>query len=163
MNKLQYFLVTTQTITDVGRSCILVSMGGRNIMLDCGMHMGFNDEVSHGFVHSLIYLFIIYSFCLFIHCLWENKHWKWNKRPMSVIMWVWWAQMTSEQYTHSISPCCINLSAALHARQGVSEGQAVYLIQPLIFGAYCMVYEGCWGLCREEHSCSFVHLYKLLV
>jgi len=29
---------------DVGRSCILVSMGGKNIMLDCGMHMGFNDE-----------------------------------------------------------------------------------------------------------------------
>ena len=32
--------------SDVGRSCILVSMGGKNIMLDCGMHMGFNDEVS---------------------------------------------------------------------------------------------------------------------
>lgn len=30
---------------DVGRSCILVSMGGKNIMFDCGMHMGFNDEV----------------------------------------------------------------------------------------------------------------------
>lgn len=29
---------------DVGRSCILLSMGGKNIMLDCGMHMGFNDE-----------------------------------------------------------------------------------------------------------------------
>ncbi|XP_048580506.1 integrator complex subunit 11 isoform X2 [Nematostella vectensis] len=29
---------------DVGRSCILVSIGGRNIMLDCGMHMGYNDE-----------------------------------------------------------------------------------------------------------------------
>lgn len=29
---------------DVGRSCILVTMGGKNIMLDCGMHMGFNDE-----------------------------------------------------------------------------------------------------------------------
>jgi len=29
---------------DVGRSCILVSMGGKNIMLDCGMHMGFQDE-----------------------------------------------------------------------------------------------------------------------
>lgn len=29
---------------DVGRSCILVSLGGKNIMLDCGMHMGFNDE-----------------------------------------------------------------------------------------------------------------------
>lgn len=29
---------------DVGRSCILVSMGGKNIMLDCGMHMGYNNE-----------------------------------------------------------------------------------------------------------------------
>ena len=29
---------------DVGRSCLLVSMGGKRIMLDCGMHMGFNDE-----------------------------------------------------------------------------------------------------------------------
>ena len=26
---------------DVGRSCILVSIGGKNIMFDCGMHMGF--------------------------------------------------------------------------------------------------------------------------
>ncbi|XP_067930415.1 integrator complex subunit 11-like [Watersipora subatra] len=29
---------------DVGRSCIIVTIGGKNIMLDCGMHMGFNDE-----------------------------------------------------------------------------------------------------------------------
>lgn len=29
---------------DVGRSCILLSIGGKNIMLDCGMHMGYNDE-----------------------------------------------------------------------------------------------------------------------
>lgn len=29
---------------DVGRSCILVTLGGRTIMFDCGMHMGFNDE-----------------------------------------------------------------------------------------------------------------------
>jgi hypothetical protein len=34
---------------DVGRSCILVSMGDdstgiKNIMFDCGMHMGYNDE-----------------------------------------------------------------------------------------------------------------------
>lgn len=29
---------------DVGRSCILVTIGGKNIMLDCGMHMGFNDD-----------------------------------------------------------------------------------------------------------------------
>ena len=29
---------------DVGRSCIIVTLGGKNIMLDCGMHMGFNDD-----------------------------------------------------------------------------------------------------------------------
>lgn len=29
---------------DVGRSCILVSLGDRNVMLDCGMHMGYDDE-----------------------------------------------------------------------------------------------------------------------
>ncbi|KAL1241500.1 Integrator complex subunit [Trichinella spiralis] len=29
---------------EVGRSCILVTIGGKNVMLDCGMHMGFNDE-----------------------------------------------------------------------------------------------------------------------
>ncbi|KAI3638078.1 hypothetical protein MIR68_003689 [Amoeboaphelidium protococcarum] len=28
---------------DVGRSCILVSIGDKNIMLDCGMHMGYDD------------------------------------------------------------------------------------------------------------------------
>jgi integrator complex subunit 11 len=29
---------------DVGRSCIIVTVGGKNIMLDCGMHMGYNDH-----------------------------------------------------------------------------------------------------------------------
>ncbi|ADM12455.1 putative beta-lactamase fold-containing exonuclease [Encephalitozoon intestinalis ATCC 50506] len=29
---------------DVGRSCILVTINGRTVMFDCGMHMGFNDE-----------------------------------------------------------------------------------------------------------------------
>lgn len=29
---------------DVGRSCVLVSIGGKNIMFDCGMHMGYQDE-----------------------------------------------------------------------------------------------------------------------
>ncbi|KAL3318445.1 Integrator complex subunit 11 [Cichlidogyrus casuarinus] len=29
---------------DVGRSCILVTISGKNIMLDCGMHMGYNDD-----------------------------------------------------------------------------------------------------------------------
>jgi len=28
---------------DVGKSCVLVSIGGKNIMFDCGMHMGYND------------------------------------------------------------------------------------------------------------------------
>ena len=85
-NNLNYFLVNTTT--DVGRSCILVSMGGRNIMLDCGMHMGFNDEVSQKiepfshsfiicsftlficwFIHSFVILFIFLSLYLFIHWL----------------------------------------------------------------------------------------------
>lgn len=29
---------------DVGRSCVLVTIGGKNVMFDCGMHMGYNDE-----------------------------------------------------------------------------------------------------------------------
>ncbi|XP_053203272.1 integrator complex subunit 11-like [Panonychus citri] len=29
---------------DVGRSCIIVTINGKNIMLDCGMHMGYNDD-----------------------------------------------------------------------------------------------------------------------
>ena len=32
---------------DVGRSCILISIGSQNIMLDCGMHMGYNDQVNY--------------------------------------------------------------------------------------------------------------------
>ena len=29
---------------DVGRSCILVTLNGKNIMFDCGMHMGYQDD-----------------------------------------------------------------------------------------------------------------------
>lgn len=29
---------------DVGRSCVLVTILGKNIMFDCGMHMGYNDH-----------------------------------------------------------------------------------------------------------------------
>jgi len=29
---------------DVGRSCLLLALGGKHIMLDCGMHMGYNDD-----------------------------------------------------------------------------------------------------------------------
>jgi integrator complex subunit 11 len=40
---------------DVGRSCILITMGGKNIMLDCGLHMGFHDDVSRLLPLLLIY------------------------------------------------------------------------------------------------------------
>jgi integrator complex subunit 11 len=29
---------------DVGRSCVVVTIGGKCVMFDCGMHMGYNDE-----------------------------------------------------------------------------------------------------------------------
>ena len=29
---------------DIGKSCIIVTLGGRRIMFDCGMHMGYSDE-----------------------------------------------------------------------------------------------------------------------
>ncbi|GAX81273.1 hypothetical protein CEUSTIGMA_g8705.t1 [Chlamydomonas eustigma] len=29
---------------DVGRSCVVVTMGGRSVMFDCGMHVGYKDE-----------------------------------------------------------------------------------------------------------------------
>ncbi len=41
---------------DVGRSCILITMGGKNIMLDCGLHMGFYDDVCHLFPFSYCHL-----------------------------------------------------------------------------------------------------------
>lgn len=28
---------------EVGRSCVLVGMGGATLMMDCGLHMGFSD------------------------------------------------------------------------------------------------------------------------
>jgi len=46
---------------DVGRSCILITMGGKNIMLDCGLHMGFHDDVRHLFPFLLI-LFTLFYF-----------------------------------------------------------------------------------------------------
>lgn len=29
---------------DIGRSCVIVTLGGRRIMFDCGMHMGYSDH-----------------------------------------------------------------------------------------------------------------------
>ena len=29
---------------EVGRSCLIVTINGYRIMLDCGVHMGYNDE-----------------------------------------------------------------------------------------------------------------------
>lgn len=50
---------------DVGRSCILLQMGGKNIMLDCGMHMGYNDEVSLVLVVQTTKFFCPYPNLLF--------------------------------------------------------------------------------------------------
>lgn len=50
---------------DVGRSCILVSIGGKNVMLDCGMHMGYSDErrfPDFSWVYSSIPLLPSYPF-----------------------------------------------------------------------------------------------------
>jgi len=61
---------------DVGRSCILASFGGKNIMLDCGMHMGYNDErrfpdfsyiTKNGNVNEMIDCLVISHFHL-DHC-----------------------------------------------------------------------------------------------
>ncbi|KAJ1493197.1 beta-lactamase-like protein, partial [Baffinella frigidus] len=61
---------------DVGKSCILITMGGKNIMLDCGMHPGYNDHrrfpdfryiSSEGNFTGLIDLVIISHFHL-DHC-----------------------------------------------------------------------------------------------
>lgn len=41
---LKWFLSNIFLLKDVGRSCIITTIGGRNIMFDCGMHMGYNDE-----------------------------------------------------------------------------------------------------------------------
>ncbi|VDO69888.1 unnamed protein product [Schistosoma margrebowiei] len=41
---------------DVGRSCILVTLGGKNIMFDCGMHMGYNDDVCLVSLHFRVFI-----------------------------------------------------------------------------------------------------------
>jgi len=46
MSHLSVFCLGPGAGQDVGRSCILVSIAGKNVMLDCGMHMGYNDDVS---------------------------------------------------------------------------------------------------------------------
>ena len=46
MSYLSFFCLGPGAGQDVGRSCILVSIAGKNVMLDCGMHMGYNDDVS---------------------------------------------------------------------------------------------------------------------
>ena len=41
-----HFSLITGAGQDVGRSCVLVTLGGKNIMFDCGMHMGYNDGIN---------------------------------------------------------------------------------------------------------------------
>jgi len=56
---------------DVGRSCILITMGGKNIMLDCGLHMGFYDDVRHlfpfSYSHLLDFIFVASLSRFFCH------------------------------------------------------------------------------------------------
>ena len=42
----RFFLLYVPSLQMIGRSCILLYVGNKRIMLDCGMHMGFNDQVS---------------------------------------------------------------------------------------------------------------------
>lgn len=49
---------------DVGRSCILVSIGGKNVMLDCGMHMGYQDERRFPDFSFVPFFFLFYTFSL---------------------------------------------------------------------------------------------------
>ncbi|NXF30412.1 INT11 protein, partial [Nyctibius bracteatus] len=44
MSYLSVFCLGPGAGQDVGRSCVLVSIAGKNVMLDCGMHMGYNDD-----------------------------------------------------------------------------------------------------------------------
>ena len=39
---------------DVGRSCLLVNIGGKRVMLDCGMHMGYQVVLTYIFLHTYI-------------------------------------------------------------------------------------------------------------
>jgi integrator complex subunit 11 len=29
---------------EVGKSCVVVTIGGKRVMFDCGMHMGYHDD-----------------------------------------------------------------------------------------------------------------------
>eukprot|EP00961_Rhodomonas_salina_P058388 784665-Rhodomonas_salina.2 len=44
VSRLRSRRVNGSTPSDVGKSCILVTIGGKNILLDCGMHPGYNDN-----------------------------------------------------------------------------------------------------------------------
>jgi len=44
--RIYFYFYAVLIFSDVGRSCILLTIGGKNIMMDCGMHMGYNDDVS---------------------------------------------------------------------------------------------------------------------
>ena len=46
---------------DVGRSCIIVTICGKNIMFDCGMHMGYQVGISCWVFKKLCRLFVKYT------------------------------------------------------------------------------------------------------
>ena len=54
--KINFTIMLFEYFQDVGRSCILLTIGGKNIMMDCGMHMGYNDDVSTTIDTSCMFL-----------------------------------------------------------------------------------------------------------
>lgn len=58
---------------DVGRSCILVAIGGKNIMLDCGMHMGYPDERRFPDFRSAYHSYYSYTKSYQHHCFEVTK------------------------------------------------------------------------------------------
>ena len=51
MSQLQTFILGAGE--DVGRSCIIIKMYDKMIMLDCGVHMGFNNMQKYPDINKL--------------------------------------------------------------------------------------------------------------
>jgi integrator complex subunit 11 len=43
MKRLTPLVLAAGAGQDVGRSCVVVRIGGKTLMFDCGMHMGYSD------------------------------------------------------------------------------------------------------------------------
>ncbi|XP_053432629.1 integrator complex subunit 11 isoform X3 [Nycticebus coucang] len=75
---------------DVGRSCILVSIAGKNVMLDCGMHMGFSDDRRFP---DFSYITQSGRLTDFLDCVIIRWTMSWKSRPTMRVMC--WGQLCS--------------------------------------------------------------------